>query len=159
MHVLTNVKTDVVRDRRSHTFSRNRARLVDSGLDGRRRARLVQGLTGRGIIESGLAGRDGRWNSTSRRIMSSKGALVQGQRKKWQQPGDWHEPSPSGRKFASCVSQTFSGRPVKVHLNGFAMVSLKELMNARSFYSRFSRDVKWPRLMTRRTRMLNQTSI
>ena len=54
---------------------------------------------------------------------------------------------------------TLSGLPVNVHLNGFAKVRLKYSIKAKIFARRSAADVKFPRLITRRTRILNQISI
>ena len=54
---------------------------------------------------------------------------------------------------------TFSGLPVYVHLNGFARVTLKYSMNAKILSRRSFTEVKFPRLITRRTKILNQISI
>src|SRR4051812_23713315 len=48
---------------------------------------------------------------------------------------------------------TFGGLPVYVHLNALAMLRLKQSMNARIFSRRSVADEKFPRLITRRTRM------
>ena len=54
---------------------------------------------------------------------------------------------------------TVNGRPLYVHLNGLAIVLLKEAMKARIRSRKSSTDVKLPRLSNRRTKMLNQSSI
>ena len=54
---------------------------------------------------------------------------------------------------------TVNGRPLYVHLNGLAIVLLKEAMKARRRSRKASTDVKWPRLSNRRTTMLHQRAI
>lgn len=56
-------------------------------------------------------------------------------------------------------AHTLSGLPVYVHLKGLANVSLKYPINARILSRRPLTDVKFQRLITRRTSMLNQISI
>lgn len=48
---------------------------------------------------------------------------------------------------------------MNVHLNGLANVRLKYSMNAKIFSRRSDSEVKSPRLIARRTRMLNQIEI
>ena len=54
---------------------------------------------------------------------------------------------------------TVNGRPLYVHLNGLAIVLLKEAMKARMRSRKSATDVKFPRFSNRRTTMLNQSSI
>src|SRR5205814_8645987 len=54
---------------------------------------------------------------------------------------------------------TVNGRPLYVHLNGLAIILLKWAMKARMRFRKSATDVKFPPFSTRRTKMLNQSSI
>jgi hypothetical protein len=54
---------------------------------------------------------------------------------------------------------TVNGRPFYVHLNGLAIILLKEAMKARIRSRKSSTDVQWPRLSNRRPIMLHQSSM